>query len=168
MKKGVDYKGQKDLSRFVFVLFGIGSLIFVVIVFAILNKSGGELRGIQNAGQTEPSDSTIITLPRVIYNLSGSVEDIDETFIVINASIFKMNEDRQIAKVTEKRTVFITAETKITELTFIPQEGTNKKLPQESISGVAEISVGDTVEVISNQNIADKQQFRATHVRILP
>lgn len=164
-KRKIDYRAETDLSRLTFILAAIGALVFIVAVFAILNRQGASPG--QTSGTTTRSETPDL-LPKVIYNLSGPVEDIGESFIVINASVFKMTDDGQVSKVIEKRTAFITSETKITKLTLISQEDTNKKLPQESLIIFSQISRGDNVEVISDQNIADKQQFRATHVRILP
>jgi len=68
----------------------------------------------------------------------------------------------------ESRKVFVTSNTKFSRLTFVAQEGTSQKTPQETNIFFKDLKVKDYIEVISNQDISQSPEFEATQIRVLP
>jgi hypothetical protein len=108
-----------------------------------------------------------ITLPKVLYNLAGSIQEIGTNFIVLDAAIPEMDDSGQSIIKKEIRKVLTTISTKFTRLTFIEKSGSTSKTPQETAIGLKDLEKGDYIEAVSNQDIWDKQEFEAILIRVL-
>lgn len=108
-----------------------------------------------------------VTLPKVLYNLAGSIQEIGTNFLVLDAAIPGMDDSGQPIIKKEIRKVLTTLSTKFTRLTFIEKPGSTSKTPQETTIGFKDLKKGDYVEAVSNQDIWNKQEFEATLIRVL-
>jgi hypothetical protein len=63
--------------------------------------------------------------------------------------------------------VQIDEKTAFSYLTVVIHEETGKKIPQDVPMKLQDFKVGDYIEVLSAQNIKDKEIFIATEVRLL-
>jgi len=139
-------------------------LILLVIFGIIFLKQKFGLFGQQKAGQQEQK----ITIPKVIYNLAGLVQKLEENSFILEASIPQLDQSGKVTQKKETRKINVTADTKFSRLTFVAQPGSTGKSPLETPMTFGEIKVGDYIEVIANQDISQAQDFEATQVRELP
>jgi len=111
-----------------------------------------------------------ITQPKVLYNLAGSIKKIDflKESLILEATIIQIDEAGQPIEKTEIRKVIVTPITRFTHLTFVTQEGAERRTPQETSITFKNLKVGDYIEVISNQDISQKEEFEVTQIRVLP
>ena len=114
-----------------------------------------------------PAEEEKITTPTVIYNLAGSIEEIRERIIVFEAVIPQIGEGNQLIPKKETRRVLVGLGTEIYSLNYVLHEETGKKIPKETKLSFEDLKVGDYVEVISSENIRDKEEFGATKIRVL-
>lgn len=115
-----------------------------------------------------PQKEIKITLPKVLYNLAGTIKNLEKNSFVLEAGIPLLDENNQVVQKIEIRKVLITSATKISQLTFVTQAGTDKKTPKEILLTFKDLKIGDYVEVISNQDISQAPEFEVTQVRVLP
>jgi len=109
-----------------------------------------------------------ITMPKVIFNVAGTVEKIEGNRITLKASIPYLDEQGNPAQKTEVRTALITPSTKFTSLIFVSQPNLKTKIPQETQISLEDLKIGDYIEVIAKQDISQKQEFEVSQIRILP
>ena len=154
---------------------------FVIIALTVGVAAILEIKSYKQSGSTPElnesekdkslNGSKELVLPRVTYNLSGKVQGISESAIALNAIVFRADANGEVIKTIQNRIVLVTPDTKITKLRFVPMVGSkdgNKQAPQEIVVTISEILVGNSVEVISSNDISGKERFTATHIRILP
>ena len=150
-------------------IFIVLASIAILVVFIILIQQS---RTEESAQSSTPSGIPIpaqrpSTIPRVLYNISGTVTEITADFLVIEAVVIELDEEGQPVQKTEVRKTLFTSATQFTRLLFVTQEGTNRKTPQETQIGIGELQIGDSIEVFSKQDISSKEEFEVTKVRIL-
>lgn len=109
-----------------------------------------------------------ITMPEILYNLTGSIQEIEEDAIILEVNIPYVDETNQIAHKTETRKAIVNSETNFSSMIFVDTEEPNRKIIQESEITFRDFKIGDQIEVIANQDIKDKQEFEVVQVRILP
>ena len=176
--------GQKNMSTQTFIrksylkeitIIGL-ILIFITLLLSVyfnyyLSKKVFQLElefQKQAALKKEQKETPQISLPKVLYNLTGEIKSLEGDTIVFDANIPVMTEDNQLRSKIETRKAIITPNTKITTLTFLQKEGENKKAPVETNISLKELKIGDYIEVISNQDISQKEEFEITQIRVLP
>lgn len=115
-----------------------------------------------------PTKVPKITMPEILYNLTGIIQEIERNSIVLEVNIPYVDETNQIAHKIEIRKAIINTDTKFSDMSFIDTEDANRKTIQESEITFQDLKIGDQIEVISNKDIKDKQEFEAVKVRILP
>ncbi|MBZ9578501.1 hypothetical protein KJA14_01480 [Patescibacteria group bacterium] len=110
-----------------------------------------------------------ITQPKVLYNLAGSIEKIEflKDSLVLEATIIQIDETGQPIQKTEIRKVIVTPFTKFSHLTFVETEP-NRRTPQEASITFKDLKTGDYIEVVSNQDISQAEEFEAIKIRVLP
>lgn len=109
-----------------------------------------------------------IELPKVLYNLTGMIQSMGKDYIVINATLSRLDKAGKLIQVQEERKAIITPSTRFSQLTFVAQEGTNRKTPRETALKFSDFIRGDYIEVISNKDISTAKEFEATQIRMLP
>ncbi len=114
------------------------------------------------------TESPRITMPKVIYNLSGAIQEIEQNFIILEANISYMDETNQVAQKKETRKIIITPATKFNRLTIAATAQENTKKIQENEIAAEDLKVGDIIEAIAASDINNVQEFEATQIRILP
>lgn len=107
-----------------------------------------------------------ISIPKVLYNISGSIKKINENSLILDAKVVYLDEEDRLSQKTEIKRVTITPNTKFSRLAFIPQG--EKKVPKETKIFFEDLKVGDYIEVISNQDLSQKERIEASQIRILP
>lgn len=166
--QGQNQSKKQDIIRIFFIVIGV-AVIFTIIVSLIFldyySKKLSELMPLTKKEITEELPK--VTVPKILYNLTGSVQKLNSGSFLFEATIFQPYEKEQPSKITEMRKVLVTPVTKFCRLTFVVQEGTNTKTPQETPLKFQDLKLGDYVEVISNQDISQAEEFEATQVRIL-
>ena len=115
-----------------------------------------------------PAKVPKITMPEILYNLTGIIQEIERNSIVLEVNIPYVDETNQIVHKIEIRKAIINTDTKFSDMSFIDTEDANRKTIQESEIIFQDLKIGDQIEVISNKDIKDKQEFEAVKVRILP
>lgn len=113
------------------------------------------------------SEAPKVSLPKVLYNLAGTIKEIENQTILLEASIPQIDEAGQPVAKREMRRVKITNLTKFSLLTFVETQP-GRKTPQETSITFKNLKVGDYIDVISNQDISQAEEFEATQIRVLP
>lgn len=150
------------------------NLLIVCILAVVLGVVAFALGGLQQKGQEQQPQSQIqpqtpkAELPKVLYNLGGTVESLGADSFIIEAKIPEITEDYILVHRSELRTILVTPQTKITRLTFVVEQGTNQKRPKETEISLAALKLGDSIEVISNKDVREGNEIQATQIRILP
>jgi len=161
---------QTEVNPKTLLKIGVGMLIVLIIVIIVaLSFSFEETQAPVIGGEEEEKkEEPEITLPKVLYNLTGTIKSIGNNAFAFDATIPQLDENKQVFTTVETRSVLISADTKINRLTFVAKEGSKNKNPVETAITFAALKIGDYVEVVSNQDISDKKEIRATRIRILP
>jgi len=136
-------------------------LLLIIGIIFLKQKLGF---GQQKTGQ----ENQKITVPKVIYNLAGLVQKLEENSFILEASIPQLDQSGKVTQRKETRKINVTSGTKFSRLTFVAQPGSTGKSPLETPMTFGEIKVGDYIEVIANQDISQAQDFEASQVRELP
>ena len=154
------------LIAVIFLAVGIGAGI---LISGSLNKqpSPNISQDIKPESKIQP-DIPKITMPEILYNLTGVIQELERDFIVVEVKIPYVDETNQIAHKTEIRNAIISANTKFSSMVLVDTEEPNRKTIQESEITFQDFKIGDQIEVISNKDIKDKQEFEVVSVRILP
>lgn len=156
---------NKNILKGIVIIMIIG--IGVASFFASLEK--GRVTEQQPAVGTQATLEPLKPqLPKVLYNLSGPILSVEQNAVAFSAEVSFVNAAGEIEQKIEKRTAVIIPATKITRLTFVEQEGTNRRTPQETQISLGGLQVGDLVEVLSNRDISTAGEFEATQIRLLP
>lgn len=114
-----------------------------------------------------PEEIPKITSPKILYNLAGTIEKIEKDSIIFKATIPQLDEKGQPIEKTEIRKAQITPATKFTRLTFVEIEP-ERKTPKETPITFKDLQVGDYIEVVSNRDISQLEEFETTQIRVLP
>lgn len=150
----------------------VGGLL-ILSIFLMVGYFGdylGKKEGQQPVSQEESSqnEEPQVTLPKVLYNLAGPIQELQKDYLIFDASIPQINDAGQLVPKTEVRKVLIAPATKFSRLAFVAQAGTNQKTPQETVIAFKDLKVKDYIEVVSNQDIYEAQEFQAIQIRVLP
>lgn len=158
----------KKIIKIVAVIVGIFiiSLVSIHLYFSYI------LKGKVSVLPFSPSQKTAtptpkITLPKILYNLTGSILKLENNTVFFDAGIPQIDENGQPVQKREQRTALITPTTKFSSLTFVNQEGSDKKTPLETPLTFKDLRVGDFIEVISNRDISQTAEFEITQLRVL-
>lgn len=157
----------------IFVLLAV--LIIEAMLFSYFYKEPFKLK-LNKQQVASPISSTTentieppkITMPKVIYNLSGVIQKIEKNFIILEANISYIDETNQVAMKKETRKIIITPATKFNRLTIVATAQENTKKIQENEIAAEDLKVGDIIEAIAASDINNVQEFEATQIRILP
>jgi len=153
------------------------NIIIILIVLVILGVIAFVLLGLvsqgERSGQAPPIVKPVIerpraALPEILYNLTGEIQSVGSDSLVFEAAIPEIDENENFSSRIEERTASFTSSTRVTKLTFILQEGTNTRRPQETDATIQDLHVGDMIEVISNRDVKTQEEIEAMHIRILP
>lgn len=149
-------------------------LIFIALAGLFIIKYVNLPIGKYKPPATQPQESTApplekpkITLPKVLYNLAGSIQEIAKDSLLFEAAVPYLDKNNEAAIKNEVRKALITATTKFSSLTFVEKPGSKSRVPQETAISLKDLKKGDYVEVVSNQDISQAQVFEATLIRIL-
>jgi len=171
---------NKIIILVVFVVFILIGLVFAQMfifkcrlpIFKSILKC--PFSGQTNQGQTEQPESVVnqppvktVTLPKVLYNLAGSIQEIAKDSIVFEAAVPYLDNNNEAAIKNEVRKALITATTKFSRLSFVEKPGSKSRVPQEASISLNDLKKGDYVEVVSNQDISQAPTFEATLIRML-
>jgi hypothetical protein len=107
-----------------------------------------------------------VALPKVLYNLSGTIQKIELDFFIFEAKVPMLDEAGQLIQKEETRKVLIAPTTKFITLTFVEVEP-GRKRPEEKEIFLEDLKIGDYVEVISNRDIYKAEEFGATKIRLI-
>jgi len=116
----------------------------------------------------ETKEPPKVSLPKVLYNLTGKIKNLERNTIVFEANVPVIDENNQPRSKIEIRKAIITPNTKFTRLTFVQKESDNKKIPLETNITLNDLKISDYIDVISNQDIYQKEEFESTEIRVLP
>jgi len=150
------------------VAFRVMIFIFVLIAVIILyfiSQQSFNFRSVETEKKQEVNNPV---LQETIFNLGGTVQEIDKNSFILEATIPWINEDGQLTQKVAKRKVNITSATKIARLTLVSQGEKKGKTPIETPINFSDIKVGDYVEVISKIDISQVPEFEAMQIRFLP
>ena len=109
-------------------------------------------------------------LPEKIYSLSGTVTEIQDKTIFLEAffqvSQFPLPEGAELEKQNIK--VVVTEQTKITELEvdLVPLLPEEEPLPEKTLS-FEDIKTGDRIAVSSEENIKGKKEITASQIQVV-
>ena len=150
------------------IFIGLVSVFILAVLIVLVQQRETE----ESTPSSTPSEAPIpaqqpITIPKVLYNISGTVTEITADFLLLEAIVIELDEEGQLIQKTELRKALLTPTTQFTRLVFVTQEGTNRKTPQETQIGIGELQIGNSIEVLSKQDISSKEEFEVTKVRVL-
>ena len=109
-----------------------------------------------------------VTLPKVLYNLTGVIEKIGQNAIVFKARIPYLGDEGEPLQKSEQRKALVNSATKFTMLSLKNTGEENKKVIQETSISFTDLKVGDSVEIVSNRDISQDAEFEAVRIRIMP
>lgn len=108
-------------------------------------------------------------LPEEIYGISGKVTKIQDRTISIEADVlvsqFPLPGGKEIERQNIK--VNLTEQTKITEFNPLTPPPLPGEAIQEKILEFSDIKIGDTISVISTENIKGKKEVTASQIRVI-
>ena len=163
---------KRNLIKIILEVIGallILSIFLVLVYFGdSIFKNTGEQLLLQEKETPKKEEPPKITLPKVLYNLAGPIQELQKDYLIFEASIPQINDAGQLVPKTEARKVLIAPATKFSRLAFVAQAGTNQKTPQETSISFKDLKVKDYIEAISNQDISEAQEFQAIQIRVLP
>ena len=170
-KKGqirlINLKKMLNKKSLLIIIIPIVILLFLIIIGLAYFLSEKEEIILDLDQEEEKTNEQKIVIPEIIYNLSGEIKEIKEDYIVFDAIIFKGYEENKPVREKQERRALITPDTKFTAVSFILLEGENKRTIKESETNLKELKIGDSVEVISRQNIKDAQEFEIRELKII-
>jgi hypothetical protein len=149
-------------SRTILLIIVVSILILTAVIFFLRQKIWPSVN--LETGQEKQK----IVIPKVIYNLAGLVQKMEENSFILEASIPQLDKNGNPTQIKEIRRVKITPLTRFSRLTFVAQEGKVGKAPVETLITFKDIKGGDYIEVISNQDISHDKEFEASQIRTLP
>jgi hypothetical protein len=139
------------------------TLLIVIIVILVISIIGvivfGGKKGTTNQGNKP-------TLPKEAYGLSGTITNIGEKEIYIDATIVFTDGSNE----TQPKKIMVDENTTITALEFpkITPENRNKPPePKETEIEFIDLKVGDKIEAITKENIVGKEEFRAESIKVI-
>lgn len=139
------------------------AIIVVIILIVLVIFLGGKKEG--TPGEAPP-DTEEKTLPEEIYGLSGTITDIEENAILIDAIIIFTDGTQGRAS----RKVLIDENTEITKLIFpeVSPEDRDKPIqPQEIKLNFSDLKTGDNIEATAKENLRDKTEFTAESINVI-
>lgn len=146
-------------------------LIPVILIGGIFTEYYLVKKGITSKGTTSnpPLSETPpkVTLPTTLYNLAGSIKNLDKDSLTLEANIPFIDEKGEPISRIETRTAKITALTKFSRLAFVETES-GKRVPKETTITFNDLKIGNFVEVIALEDISHAEEFEASQIRILP
>ncbi len=163
-------KISKKINRVIISLFVIFTVLIISMVanyYAsrdIMNMAKDRLVPVVEVKEKE----IVYNTPKVIYNLSGSVEEINSDFLLLRVKVPEIT-GKYSAEFSgpELRKVSFSEDTKFNRLKFIQIKGTSKRTIEVVDVPKEEFVLGDYVEVISGGNIAQVAEFKALQVKKL-
>ncbi|MBU3925484.1 hypothetical protein KJ854_06185 [Patescibacteria group bacterium] len=158
---------KEKFIKSIFVLSVLSIILIIALSFFVLQFSGngndGNNSGNNPAEIAAPARKTPeVILPKVLYNLSGKITEIEKGAVTFSATIFSKDSKGGIVSDIESRKANIDSATNIKRLFFV------KNSPVESAIKLSDLKVGDYIEVISDRDISDSAEFPATVIRALP
>ncbi len=173
------HQNQPQRKSFLKIILEVVGASLILFIFLMLIYSGEciykntreqprERPLLQEKEMPKKEEPPKVTLPKVLYNLAGPIQKLEKNSLILEANIPQLNEQGQLTPKIESRKVLITAKTKFSRLIFVAQEGKNQKTPQETNISFNDLNLKDYIEVISNQDISQAQEFEATQIRVLP
>ena len=149
-------------------------VVLVVVIIVILGglfyyqnkKEETKLPPGESSSETS-SENSGVTTPKVLYNLTGIIEEFGENTVYFEADIPQIDEKGQLVSKKEIRKAILEPTTEISRLYFETHRETGKKIPKEIEMDFEDLKIGNEIEVLSNQNIGELQEFKVTKVRVL-
>lgn len=160
------------INRVMFGLFVIfvalvGSMLFNYYTTQRLVKTAEKQALLLNQEKLK-NDAPKYKTPTVIYNLTGTIEDLGNDFIVLKVKApMDLGERAPELKGPEERKVAVGSMTKFNQIKLIPVPDTNRKKVEEIEVSLEKLKKGDYIEVIANQDIATAQSFQASLIKKL-
>jgi len=158
----------KQIKKILLAVLLTSILLFLTVIILFLFFKKEPVVSVLPENKTPQKEAPKITLPKILYNLAGPVQNFDKISITFEASIPQLDEKGEAITKIEIRKALITPTTKFIRLTFVAQPETDRQTPLEISITFQDIKIGDYIEVISNQDISQKEEFEATLIRILP
>ncbi len=157
---------QKNNKRTIMII-GLISIIIILIGLLLCIYLWAKSKDVEPLAPEEASSEVPeVTTPKVLYNLVGTIKEIEETVIVFEAVVPQVNEKGEIVPKNELRRILISPTTEFTRLTIVTHEETGKQTIKEIKITFKDFKVGDYIEVLSSQNISEEKEFRASKIRI--
>ncbi len=156
------------LIAIIFLAVGISAGILISGSFNKQNDLSFVAKIEQQPEEEQREEMPKFTVPEVLYNLTGLIQNIDDDFIIIEAEIPFLDENYQIIQKIEEKKVSINENTVLKSLNIVKQEKTNKRIIQENLITLRDLRIGDQIEAISNKDISQEYEFIASQIRILP
>lgn len=142
-------------------------LVLIILIGVIATKYYFSQKITSGPPEKEPPPKEEIKLPKTIYNLAGAIQKLEQNALLFGATINQLDQNGQLVQRIETRKAIITQTTKLTSLTFTETEP-GRKTPKETPITFKDLKLGDYIEVISNRDISQAEEFEATQIRVLP
>lgn len=141
-------------------------LIIIVAVVVVIVVAAAMILGATKKENPPPAEEP--TLPEEVYGLSGTITNIEEKAILIDAIIIYTDGSRK----NETKKILVDENTKITTLEFpkINPEDRSKLIidqPEEIEIEFSDLKIGDKIEAMTDENIVGKDEFRAKSINVI-
>ena len=144
-------------------------LILIIALFAILvlaNYYSSQKEMVSDVPEEVIEELPKVTLPKVIYNLSGTIQEIQENYFIFAARVPMLDEKGQQIQKEEIRKVLITPATRFVVMTIVEVEPGIRR-PEEKEVPLEDFKIGSNIEVISSKNLFVAEEFEAIKIRLI-
>jgi len=163
------YIKGKEKIVVIFILIVFFALLIGTLFYCQFFTKGNEENNLikTKEKQSIEGENQELTIPEVLYNLTGKITGFQDATIIFNAEIPQFDKNNQMIKKYELRKAITDSTTKFTYLEIITHKETGQKIPKETQIYFKNLKVGDYIEAISSENISNKVEFSATQIRLL-
>jgi hypothetical protein len=169
---GKNYKDSLNLffdkKKIIFILLSFIILILAVILF-ILNKEWTVVpkEEIKKEEVQNQNEAVMNFVPESIFNLNGTITEIDKNIITFNAAVPHLDEGGKKYTASEIRKIVIDDSTQIVRYVLQTNKETEQKEVIEKKLQVSDLKIGEKIEAISATDIKYEKEFAVIKIRIL-
>ncbi len=164
-------KISKKINRILISLF----VIFIVLIISIVSNYYASREVVDKTDTVKKEEvvpakrkEAVYSTPKVIYNLSGSIEEINQDFLLLRVKIPELTGERSAEfNGPELRKVSFSDDTKFNRIKFTSIKGTSRSKVDMVDTPREEFLQGDFIEVMANEDIAQISEFEAAQIRKL-
>lgn len=168
LEDNISSKSTFESKKFIIITVVILIIVIALGALSYYSQKDDQVDNIQPPPKENNEQETPdIVAPSVLHNLRGTIKEFDEGNIIMEAEIPQVNQGGELISLVEIKKVLITPDTKIVKQSFGIHEPTGKKIVQEEDLVFGSLQVGDSIEVLSGENLRTEKEFEVSKIRLL-